>query len=78
MKTITEKQTIRNLYKYLKATDADEVIVRTSRVSGGWHDNEFDAQAAGFDIQRFINPEMEARHEFSECYRITRKKETKQ
>lgn len=67
-----EKRTIRNLYKYLKATKEDEIVVRTSYVAGGWHDNEFDAQAAGFHIQRFNNPELEARHEFSECYRLTR------
>ena len=65
-------ETIHNLYAYLKATKEDEIVVRTSRVKG-WHDNEFDAQAAGFHIQRFINPELEARHEFSECYRLTRK-----
>lgn len=68
-------ETISNLYKYLKATKEDEIVVRTSRVKGGWHDNEFDAQAAGFHIQRFNNPELEARREFSECYRLTRKKE---
>lgn len=73
MKTITEKSTIRNLYTYLKNTDADEIIVRTTRCQGGWHDNEFDAHAAGFNISRFINPEYEARHEFAECYRITRR-----
>ena len=66
-------ETIHNLYAYLKATKEDEIVVRTSRVKGGWHDNEFDAQAAGFHIQRFINPELEARHEFAECYRLTRK-----
>lgn len=70
---ITEKKTIRNLYTYLKNTTADEIIVRTSYVEGGWHDNEFDAQAAGFDIQRFINPEYEALNQFAECYRLTRK-----
>lgn len=66
-------ETIHNLYTYLKATKEDEIVVRTSRVKGGWHDNEFDAQAAGFDICRFINPALEARHEFAECYRLTRK-----
>lgn len=66
-------ETIPNLYAYLKATTEDEIIVRTSRVKGGWHDNEFDANLAGFDIQRFINPELTARHEFDECYRLTRK-----
>ena len=73
MKKITEKSTIRNLYAYLKRTDADEIIVRTSRVEGGWHDNEFDAQAAGFDICRFQNPEYEALHQFAECYKLTRR-----
>lgn len=74
MKRITiEGQTIGNLYRFLKCTDADEIIVRTSRVRGGWHDNEFDANAAGFNICRFINPEYEARHEFSECYKLTRR-----
>lgn len=71
-------ETIHNLYTYLKATTEDEIVVRTSRVKGGWHDNEFDANAAGFDICRFNNKELEARHEFSECYRLTRKKEAKQ
>lgn len=70
---VTENKTIRNLYAYLKATTADEIIIRTSRVTGGWHDNEFDANAAGFNISRFINPEYEARHEFAECYRLTRR-----
>ena len=73
----TEKSTIRNLYTYLKATKEDDIIVRTSYVSGGWHDNEFDAQAAGFDIYRFHNPEYEALHQFSECYRLTRRKDDK-
>lgn len=66
-------ETISNLYAYLKKTTEDEIIVRTSRVRGGWHDNEFDVQAAGFDICRFINPELEARHKFFECYRLTRR-----
>lgn len=68
-----EKRTIRNLYKYLKETTEDEIVVRTSYVKGGWHDNEFDANAAGFNIYRFINPELEARHEFAECYKFVRK-----
>ena len=66
-------ETIHNLYAYLRKTTEDEIVVRTSRVKGGWHDNEFDAQQAGFNICRFINPELEARREFSECYRLTRK-----
>lgn len=70
---ITETKTIRNLYSYLKKTEADEIIVRTSYVKGGWHDNELDAQLAGFDISIFQNPEYEAKHQFAECYRLTRK-----
>ena len=73
MKKITvENKTIANLYQFLKATDADEIVVRTSRVKGGWHENEFDANAAGFHIARFINPVYEARHEFAECYKMVR------
>lgn len=55
-------------------TKENEIIVRTSHVKGGWYDNELDAHLAGFDIERFINPEYEAKHEFSECYRLTRSK----
>lgn len=64
---------IRNLYSFLKRTDLDEIVVRTTHVNGGWHDNEFDAHAAGFDIYRFQNPEMLARHEFAECYHLVRR-----
>jgi hypothetical protein len=73
MKKIIENSTIRNLYSYLKRTDADEIIVRTTRVEGGWHDNEFDANAAGFSICRFINPEYVENHTFAECYKLTRR-----
>ena len=73
MKKINELSTIRSLYSYLKNTDADEIIVRTTRVEGGWHDNEFDANAAGFNIVRFQNPEYLAKHQFAECYKLTRK-----
>ena len=72
-KLVLEKTQINNLYHFLKKTDADEIVVRTTWVSGGWHDNEFDANAAGFSICRFINPEYVARHEFAECYRMVRK-----
>lgn len=64
---------IENLYSYLKHTDADEIVIRTTRVAGGWHDNESSAMSAGFSISRFRDPAMEARHEFSECYRLLRK-----
>ena len=71
--TITETKPIKNLYSYLKHTTADEIIVRTSLCRGGWHDNEFDANAAGFSISRFQNPEYIAKHQFAECYRLVRK-----
>lgn len=70
---MTETKSIRNLYTYLRNTKEAEIIVRTSYVAGGWHDNEFDAHAAGFNIYRFINPEYEAKHQFAECYRLIRK-----
>lgn len=46
---------IENLHTFLKNTKEDEIIVRTTRVAGGWHDNEFDAHAAGFTISRFVS-----------------------
>lgn len=67
------KGRIDNLYRFLKQTTEDEIIVRTTHVSGGWHENESDAHSAGFDIYRFRNPEMEARHEFADCYRLVRR-----
>lgn len=72
-KGLEVKGKIRNLFCFLKSTDADEIVIRTSLVVGGWHDNEFDAHAAGFEINRFINPEYASRHEFVECYRLIRK-----
>ena len=72
-KIVIENKTIDNLYRFLKTTDADEIVVRTTRVKGCWYDNEADANAAGFHICRFINPVYEARHEFSECYKMTRR-----
>ena len=70
---MTETRCIHNLYSYLKNTREDRIIIRTSLVSGGWHDNEFDAHAAGFEISRFQNPEYIARHEFAECYLLIRR-----
>ena len=69
-----EKKTVRNLYEYLIRTKEDEIIIRTSYVKGCWDDNEFDAHKAGFNIVRFVNPEYEAKHEFAECYKLTRTK----
>ena len=50
---------IRDLYAYLMATTKNEIIVRTTHVKTGqgWHDDEFDANQAGFRISRFIYPE---------------------
>ena len=72
---MTETNRIENLYQYLmrkrfSLNPPKEIIVRTTLVRGGWYDNEFDAHAAGFEIRRFSNPEYEARHEFSECYKL--------
>ena len=72
-KTLTIDKPISNLYSFLLNTDADEVVVRTTKVHGGWHDVEFDASKAGFNTMRFTNKEYEARHEFSECYKFWRK-----
>lgn len=68
-----EEKTVKNLYAYLMNTKENEIIIRTSYVKGGWDDNELDAHLAGFNIVRFINLEYEAKHEFSECYKLTRK-----
>ena len=66
---------IRDLYAYLMATTENEIIVRTTHVKTGqgWHDDEFDANQAGFSISRFINPEYVKKHEFAECYYLKRK-----
>lgn len=66
-------QTVRNLRAFLLATKADRIILRTSMVAGCWYDNEADAESAGFTITRFIDAELEDRHEFSECYLLARK-----
>ena len=70
---MTETRHVENLYAYLKRTREDRIIVRTTYVAGGWHDNEFSAHAAGFEIRRFQNPEYLARREFAECYLLTRR-----
>lgn len=71
----TETGFIRNLRTYLVNTDQDDIIVRTTHVitGQGWHDDEFDANRAVFNIRRFINPEYTAKYEFAECYRLTRR-----
>ena len=72
-KTITLTHPIPDLRTFLKNTDADEVITRTTYIPGGWHDNEFNANRAGFNICRFINEEYVRSHTFAECYRLTRR-----
>ena len=51
-----ETKTIRDLSSYLRNTDKDEIVVRTTYVKTGqgWHDDEFDANRAGFSISRFL------------------------
>lgn len=65
---------IKNLYSFLRKQDADKIVIRTTYCMGGWHDNEFDANAAGYNIYRIRYPEWEAKHEFSEAYELIRKK----
>ena len=69
----TETRRIPNLYTYLKHSTEKEIVVLTSRVNGGWHDNEFDAHAAGYNICIFRDPALTAQKKFDECYRLTRK-----
>ena len=74
MKKIYDPKTkVENLYSYLKKTDADEIVIRTTRVAGCWYDAEFAAHAAGFECYRILDPQMVERHEFADCYRLIRK-----
>lgn len=73
-KTLEVKGYINDLYSYLKKTDADRIIVRTTHVKGGWDDNQIDAHCAEFDIYRFQNPEYLAQHKFADCYELVRRK----
>ena len=72
-KTIILKHPVSDLQTFLRNTDADEIIGRTTYFAGGWHDIEFDANRAGFNIRRFINEEYVRNHTFAECYRLTRR-----
>lgn len=63
-----------DIYSYLKNNKNDSIIVRTTYAGGGWHDVEFDAHLAGFDIYRVNSPDMASRREFSECYLFKREK----
>ena len=62
---------VKGLKKFLGETTANEVIIRTTRVSGGWSENEFAAHAAGFDIFLVHDKTLEG---FDECYRLIRRK----
>ena len=57
MKTITLTHRLSDLGTFLRSTDADEIIARTTYIPGGWHDAEFEAHRAGFQISSFINEE---------------------
>lgn len=72
-KTITLTLPVSDLRTFLRNTDADEIIARTTYFSGGWHDIEFDANRAGFNFRCFINEEYVRNHTFAECYRLTRR-----
>ena len=73
MKSITLTHRIPDLHAFLQGTDADEIIARTTYIPGGWHDAEFAAHRADFQISRFINEDYVRNHTFSECYRLIRR-----
>jgi len=73
MKTITLTRRINDLGTFLRKTDADEIIARTTYIPGGWHEAEFAANRAGFQISRFLNEEYLRNHTFAECYRLIRR-----
>lgn len=73
MKTITLTHRINDLDTFLRKTDADEIIARTTYIPGGWHEAEFAANHAGFQISRFLNEEYLRNHTFAECYRLIRR-----
>ena len=65
------KRKIASSGAFLRNSSEDEIVIRTSYVQGGWHDIEFDANRAGFNVYRFTCKELEG---FSECYKFIRKK----
>ena len=73
MKTITLTHRIPDLCTFLRGTDADEIIARTTYIPGDWHEVEFASHRAGFQISRFLNEEYLRNHTFAECYRLTRR-----
>ena len=38
--TFIDDQVIEDLYKFLKTTKLDKLVIRTSKVMGGWHDQD--------------------------------------
>lgn len=62
------KQTISNLRGFLRDTELNDFIIIRGRVNGGWHDIEFTANRAGFDVYR-VFPDGE----FLEHYRFVRR-----
>ncbi len=70
MVLLTERK-IANIGAFLRNSLEDEIVIRTSYMDAGWHDIEFDANRAGFNVYRFINKELQG---FNECYRFVRKK----
>ena len=51
----TGDRQISNIAKFLREQSADEIVVRSTYVRGGWYDIEFDANRAGFNISRNSN-----------------------
>ena len=72
-KALTELGTVSNLREYLSNTNRDEIVLRTSRVPGGWYENELTAHLCGFDIYRFRNELLTEMYEFDECYLLVRR-----
>ena len=64
---------IANLGAWLKTRTEDEIIIRTTYVSGGWHDAEFDANRNGYGITRIQYKPWQEKHEFAEAYRLWKK-----
>ena len=65
MKTITLTHRLSDLGAFLRGTDADEIIARTTYIPGGWHEAEFVANRAGFKISRFIH------EDYTYCFNVT-------
>ena len=64
---------ISNLYSFLRKTKADKLVVRTSHISKGWDDVQFDASAAGFKVSIAEHKDWKKAKEFAEVYHFVRK-----